>query len=148
MSKVKTFNDKKVKKRLVELRKSKNLSQSELGLELNEMLNTKMQKDANLDGENGKQTVSQLERTRNLTIDFAFAYANIFNVSLDYILGWSDDFKPENKSIKEYTGLSDDAIKTLKELNTKSFDKVRNEYDIKINFRHNKSFYVSRELLG
>jgi len=68
-----------------------------------------------LDGENGKVTVSQLERgARKITLEMALAYAEIFDVSLDYICGRSDDPQPENKGIRESTGLEDDAIAMLK----------------------------------
>ncbi len=148
MREIKVYNLEKVKERLFELRTEKNLSQKDLGKKLNEILNIKMNKDVNLDGENGKQTVSQLERKnskRNLTYNLAFAYAHIFDVSLDYILGWSDDFNPEYKNIKEYTGLSNEAIHTLKELNTKSY--FLDEGDIKNNFRINKLSFVPKRFL-
>ena len=67
-----------------------------------------------LDDENGKVTVSQLERgVRNLTLDMALAYSEVFGVSLDYICGRSEDWQPEYREVKEITGMSDRAIGNL-----------------------------------
>ncbi|PKM90320.1 MAG: hypothetical protein CVU87_02735 [Firmicutes bacterium HGW-Firmicutes-12] len=107
------FNNSKVSKRLKELRESQNWSQSELGEKLNAILKDTM----NLEGENGKQTVSQLERGRKITIEIAFAYANIFGKSVDFILGRSDEWQPEYKDVKELTGLTDESIESLKKAN-------------------------------
>lgn len=112
---MKIFDKEKVQKRLKELRDIKKWSQNDMAQKLNELIGYSSEQNVmNLDGETGKQTVSQLERgTRGLTIEIAFAYAEIFNISLDYIYGRSDDWQAANKSIKEVTGLSDKAIEKL-----------------------------------
>jgi len=100
------YNLDKAACRLKDLRNENNYSQREMAKKLSEFV-----KDRVLDGDNGKNTVSQLENgARGITLDYAFAYADIFDVSLDYILGRTDDRKPINAPIKELTGLSDRAI--------------------------------------
>jgi len=105
----------KVSERLKSLRVREKWSQSELAQKLNELIGYNSDGGVmNLEGETGKQTVSQLERaTRSLTLDLAFAYAHIFDVSLDYVFGRSDDWQHKNRSVKEATGLSDAAIEAL-----------------------------------
>lgn len=55
---------------------------------------------------------------RDITTFFLIKYANLFNVSADYILGLSDvkttDIKL--KSVCEFTGLSEDSIKALRNI--------------------------------
>lgn len=97
--------------RLKELRNRGELSQSGMANRLSELIPGDTFK-----GETGKQTVSQLERAkRGITLDYAFAYAEIFDVSLDYVLCKTDDWKHENKAIKDMTDLSDTTIKVLTE---------------------------------
>jgi len=78
-----------------------------------------------LDNKTGKHTVSQLEsftkeetskNKRNISPNIAFAYAKIFNVTLDFIYGYSDDWNPDFKDVKERIGISDKAIKKLEDL--------------------------------
>jgi transcriptional regulator with XRE-family HTH domain len=109
------YNKDKVSARLREMRERAEWSQNEMAQKLNDLIGyNSIYSVMNLDGETGKQTVSQLERTaRGLTVDMAFAYAHIFNVSLDYVFGRTDNWQPENKSVKELIGIPDEAIKTL-----------------------------------
>ena len=94
-------------KRLLELRKSRNYSQNEMAQKLSELVI-----DRALDGDNGKNTVSQLERgARGITLSYAFAYSEIFNVSLDYVLGRSVDWTPEYEEIRELTGWNNSTIR-------------------------------------
>jgi len=86
-------------------------SQPDFAKKLNEYVEN------DLGGENGKVTVSQLERgVRNLTLEMALAYSEIFGVTLDYICGKSPDPQPVNKDIRNITTLSDDAIYILEAL--------------------------------
>lgn len=119
MNTIKSFDKVKVSRRLRELRDSQKWSQYEMGEELNKILHGSM----SLDGENGKQTVSQLERGRRITIDIAFAYANVFDKSIDFILGWSDDWYPQNRDVKELTGLTDEAIANIKSVTSRYYDR-------------------------
>ena len=99
----------KAGKRIKELRETKGLSQTQMACELSKLITDRV-----LDKDNGKNTVSQLERgARGITMAYAFAYADIFNVSLDYVLGRSDDWRPEYKDVKRVTGLPDKAIDML-----------------------------------
>ena len=96
--------------RLKEMRDSKKWSQSQMALALAEIITERV-----LDRTNGKNTVSQLERSaRGITLDYAFAYAEIFDVSLDYVLGRTDDWKPDFKPIKKMIGFSDICIEELR----------------------------------
>jgi transcriptional regulator with XRE-family HTH domain len=100
--------------RLKELRENefkagKQLSQPKLALLLSDKVDL-----INLSGENGKAVVSQLERgARGLTIEMACAYADVFNVTLDFLYGRNPNHKPEHKATAELTGLSEKAIKAL-----------------------------------
>lgn len=77
--------------RIREFRKSRGWSLSDMGAALSEAVSG-----MKLSGENGKQTVSQLERgKRGITTDIAFAYADIFNVSLECVYGCSNSHKPQ-----------------------------------------------------
>ncbi len=44
------------------------------------------------------------------------AFAKFYGVTTDYLLGMDDTPNPQIKSVQEFTGLSDDAIKRLVEL--------------------------------
>jgi transcriptional regulator with XRE-family HTH domain len=108
------YNQERTGRILRSLRKRGNLSQSEMASRLSIVMRK------TFTDENGKNTVSQLERgKRGVTLDYAFAYAEIFDVSLDYVLGRSDDWQPEHRDIKKtITGLSDEAISNLKKITT------------------------------
>lgn len=110
------FDKSKAKDRLKELREGKKWSQRELADKLNSLLgqDSNAKRKMSLEENSGKETVSQLERgARGITLDIAFAYSEIFDVSLDFVLGKSDDWQPQNKNIKKVTGLSDNALKEL-----------------------------------
>lgn len=152
MGTYKFYDNNKVSIRLKELRDKNHFSQSELAKKLNFILDKQKDKTLILEGETGKQTVSQLERetsNRKPTIDIAFAYANLFGVSLDYILGMSDDYMPDYEKLKKETGLSDEAIQKLKKLNSEnnSYDNKRDKLDIEIDLRFNKLFNLPRKFL-
>ena len=98
--------------RIRDMRVINGLSQSEMAQKLAAIIKNRV-----LDKSNGKNTVSQMERgARGITLAYAFAYADIFGVSLDYILGRSDDWHSTFKPVKELTGLSDEALATLERL--------------------------------
>lgn len=61
----------------------------------------------------------QYNGDRKLTIDFVVKYAKYFNVSTDYLLGVTDVQTVDNdiKFICNYTGLSDESVDVLKQLN-------------------------------
>jgi len=111
------FNKKRVAARIKELRNSRNWSQSKMACELDKRIGRHPQSPHPvlvLDIDSGKQVVSDLERIkRGVTYDLAFTYADIFNVSLDYVLCKTNDKDTKNKETKESLGLSDDAIKVL-----------------------------------
>ena len=105
------YDNNKACGRLKELRESKGWSQREMAIALSGIITERA-----LDGANGKSTVSQLERNaRGITIEYAFAYAEIFGVSLDYLFGISDDWLLEYRQVKETTGLNDEIIRILDE---------------------------------
>lgn len=88
---MKTFNMVCVGRRMRDLRTGKDWTLLQMARELNkrlEIFNTDGRKRVlTLTDENGRQTISQLENgKRNITIDIAFAYADIFDATLDYIL--------------------------------------------------------------
>lgn len=94
--------------RIKQLRENKGLSQIELAGKLQPLIPLMV-----LDGDTGKQVISQLERgARGLTIEIAIAYSSVFDVSLDYLFLQSEDWRPEYKEAKDI-GLSDKSIKVL-----------------------------------
>lgn len=117
--------------RLKKLREEANLSQKELA----DILKNRGIIKNSLDGETGNHTISQIERAvRGLTIDMALEYTNIFNVSLDYIYGKTNNLKPEYNEIKEQIGLSDNAINKLEEMNNNNL-KVISVLDYLLNMK-------------
>lgn len=97
--------------RLIKLRQSKGYSQSQLARELE-----KYTKEIVLEGETGKNTISQIENGRNINLEMACAYCKIFDTTLDYIYGRTNVMKPNYESIKEELGLDDMTIYNLEML--------------------------------
>lgn len=72
------------------------------------------------------------------------ALADLYNVSVDYILGRSNCTSVENQKIKEITGLSNDAIETLKSLkNVYEFDKDMKIFNYIMSDRQLFSLFLS-----
>lgn len=103
-------------KRLFELRDKKGLTQSELYDEIQKIIAKNDGKNV-FGSENGKQTICKIEGGQNLSIKNALAYAEFFNVSLDYLYFDKKSYKPEYDDIKNMLGFSDDALHKLEELN-------------------------------
>lgn len=89
--------------RLTELRKAKGLSQKDCALELGMPDASKYNKWENGANRPDYETVCQL--------------AKYFNVTTDYLLGASDCKSLDNDVIYKITGLSDNAIERIKQLN-------------------------------
>lgn len=116
------YDKSKTMTRLKNLRKSHKWTQAEMGNELNKSIGYDSQANImNLAGENGKQTVSQLENGRNITIDIAFAYADIFDVSLDYIYGRSKSQKQQYESIEKEIGLTGEAVRMITKIKSAGY---------------------------
>lgn len=111
------IDNKKIGKRLAELRNRSGLSQTELGMKLEELrygLTADEIPDYADGNSNIKNSISQLERgAKGLTVENANLYAEIFGVSLDYLYCRSDDWKPYGKEIKETLHLSDLSINNI-----------------------------------
>lgn len=105
------MNKKQKNERLIKLRKSKGFSQSQLAREVEKYI-----KETVLEGETGKQTISQIENGRNINLEMACAYCKIFDTTLDYIYGRTDVMKPNYESIKKDLGLDDLTIHNLEAL--------------------------------
>ena len=124
------YNREIVVERIKALRVGKGWSQQVLAKKINALIGHEdgASHKMYLGGSTGKETISQLENLsgkRNITFDLALAYCQIFDVSLDYLLGRSDNWKLENNDIKEATGLSNKAIEMLLKIskNHKNSDK-------------------------
>jgi len=117
---MKSYDKKATGKLLKEMRESCNWNQSKMASELNALIGDALV----LEGDTGKQRVSQFETGKGITLPLAFAYAEIFGVSLDYIFGRSEHAKPEYGTAKEVTRLSDKAIENLQG----AVDEVKNDY--------------------
>ena len=85
-------------KRLKALRDERNLSQGELSQALGI----------------SRGSLSFYENnSRTADIEILYKVSEYFGVTLDYLLGKSDNRKPENSDIGQVTGLSDEAIEQL-----------------------------------
>lgn len=117
-------------KKLKVLRKNAKLTQTEMYVELQKILDEKEGTSAAENvGYNVRQIISGLERGEGLSIRLAIAYSKFFNVSLDYIYLDKQNKKQEYEDIKELTGLSDDALNMLeKSKNDKTFMFVLNNF--------------------
>lgn len=100
------------KKRLLALRNEKKLSFVELSKALAEqhvyISHTNLKNYEILDPDH-----ALYRRTSSMSIEYIVAFANFYNVSIDYLLGNSDSRKTEYEDIATQLGLSDDAIKKL-----------------------------------
>ena len=64
------------------------------------------------------KTYQNYEQGHNYpTLEYATKLAELYNVSIDYLLGRSDCISVENEKIKEIIGINDSSIETLKLLN-------------------------------
>ena len=95
--------------RLRELREEKGLTQKELGLKVNASQNTVSQ------WENGK---------RNIEMDLLVQFANLFDCTIDYIIGTSDQKQPQNSK--------ENAISDIDRRIISGFSKLPNEIKIEI----------------
>lgn len=127
------------RRRIKDLRESRDWSQSELGEKLNRLLGygDVGEKALDLSGDNGKAVVSQLERgKRGLTVTIAKAYSRIFNVTLDYLFGCDTLQRPEYTDVITQTGLSDSAVRKLSILKAKGKSKLLSDVIESHNFFH------------
>lgn len=100
------------KKRLLELRKEKNMSFAELSKALAErevyISHTNLKNYEILDAEH-----PLYGRTSSMSIEYVVAFADFYDVSVDYLLGNSNSRKTEYEDVATQLGLSDDAIAKL-----------------------------------
>jgi len=135
------YDRERVAKRIRGLREGRKWSLREMGERLNALIGDDALGILTLGGQTGRQTVAQLEsikKPRGITIDIALAYSHIFDVSLDFIFCLTDSWRPEDKEVKEATGLSNKAIETL--MAFKGYDGmmvIPESADMIINYRDN-----------
>ena len=100
------------KNRIVELRKESGYNQTQVSEKIGCVL----------------KTYQNYEQGHNYpTLEYASKLANLYNVSIDYLLGRSDCRNIEDSYISEKTGLNDNAIQTLKSLkSTYDFEHTMN----------------------
>ena len=91
-----------VSERIRELREAKGLTQDELAEAL---------------GYQNRQTVTKWETGTLPTMDALKKLCVFFNISSEYILGLTRYSHVENEQISELTGLSDESIEVLREIN-------------------------------
>ena len=111
---MKTYSQTKAGEHLKALRRSRGWSLNKMASELDSRIGMDTEyKIMSLDSETGRQIVPKFEKGQRLTPNVAFAYADIFGVSLDYIFGWVDNWQTNYRDIKATTGLSDKSINYL-----------------------------------
>ena len=100
------------KERLEDLRKEKKLSFEQLSKQLAER--GTMISHTNLRNYEINDPLHSLHnRTRSMSIEYLVAFADFYDVSVEYLLGFSDSRKREYHDISEQLGLSDRAIDVL-----------------------------------
>lgn len=117
------------KNRIVKLRKDYGFNQTEVANKIGCVL----------------KTYQNYEQGHNFpTLEYATNLADLYKVSIDYLLGKSDYTYVENEEIGKITGLSDDAIETLKSLkNVYDFDKDMKIFNYIMSDRQLFSLFLS-----
>lgn len=111
------------KERLEDLRKEKKLSFEQLAKQLS--ARGTVISHTNLKNYEISDHVHPLYgRTRSMSIEYLVAFADYYDVSVEYLLGLSDSRKREYHDISVQLGLSDDAIEALVR------SKERSEFDV------------------
>lgn len=124
-------------------RRKRGLSQTELGKLCN----------------SSRASISCYERAqRSPDISILVKFAQVFNTSIDYLIGLTSNAEPDNRVIGATIGLSDNAIATLKELkaNEYTYDKevldIINllldieDYDSNINYFRNIHAFIKTKV--
>lgn len=111
---------KKIAQRIKKLRKSKKLSHQKLAEELRKKYNITISKDSLIQYEVDTEHHSKWDKLKGMNIEYLYYLADFFNVSVDYILGITDNPTTDKTLdfICNYTGLSQSAVNTLRQLNT------------------------------
>lgn len=100
------------KERLEDLRKEKKLSFEQLSKQLAERGTTISH--TNLKNYEINDSLHSLyNRTRSMSIEYLVAFADFYDVSIEYLLGFSNSRKREHHDISEQLGLCDGAIAEL-----------------------------------
>ena len=111
--------DREIGNRLAKLRTEVNpkLTQDKLYAALRDLISKREGTINDDDGnQNGDKVISKIENGYGLSLRYALAYSEYFNVSLEYIYFGAKSYKPSYDDIKALTGLSDDALHTLEML--------------------------------
>lgn len=122
------------KNRIIELRKEAGYNQTQVSEKIGCVL----------------KTYQNYEQGHNYpTLEYANNLANLYNVSIDYLLGRSDCRNIEDSYISEKTGLNDNAIQTLKIFKNDEFADLINfimsDYAIYGKFLSNLSLYLDND---
>ncbi|WP_072525537.1 helix-turn-helix domain-containing protein [Clostridium sp. Marseille-P3244] len=123
------------KNRIVELRKESGYNQTQVSEKIGCVL----------------KTYQNYEQGHNYpTLEYASKLANLYNVSIDYLLGRSNCRRIEDSYISEKTGLDDNAIQTLKILKRSGYivdliNFIMRDYAIYGSFLSNLSLYLDND---
>ena len=123
------------KNRIVELRKEAGYNQTQVSEKIGCVL----------------KTYQNYEQGHNYpTLEYASKLANLYNVSIDYLLGRSDCRRIEDSYISEKTGLDDNAIQTLKIIKRSGYivdliNFIMRDYAIYGSFLSNLSLYLDND---
>lgn len=125
------YDKDEIAKRLKEQRKLTGHSQAQLAKKIDALIGKAAnQNGLRMDKHAGVEYVSGWENnTRAITLNVLMAYSKIYNVSLDFLMGRTPDWNPENHDIKEKTGLSDKSLVALESIGVYTEDDYKDTID-------------------
>ena len=125
------YDKDEIAKRLKEQRKLTGYSQAQLAKKIDALIGKAAnQNGLCMDKHAGVEYVSGWENnTRAITLNVLMAYSKIYNVSLDFLMGRTPDWNPENHDIKEKTGLSDKSLVALESIGVYTEDDYKDTID-------------------
>lgn len=107
-----------IAQRLKELRQRAGLSHDKLSVAIEEKYNVKISRDSLINYEAEDVNRTKAWANAGMRIEYLLCLSDFYGVSADYILGVSNVLTPnmEQKGVMEYTGLSEDSVKTLHDM--------------------------------
>ncbi len=111
--------DREIGNKLAKLRTDRRpkLTQDKLYVELRNIIAKREGTVPEEENVNGDKVISKIENGYGLSLRYALAYSEFFNVSLEYLYFDKKSYKPEYDDMKKMLGFSDYSLNKLEELN-------------------------------